>query len=133
MRNEVSRGDWDGMTRVLVNGVNPREKQKGVERIRVEEKETLTDTMTQLRHEMGEVENAIWHLLEQYRELERQIPSVECCYSIDKDILGAGSFAMMRLSKMREICDRVVRLVYLVECRRRMFEAWKEGSEAPLL
>lgn len=118
VRNEVCRGNWDGMTRVLVNGVDPREKAKRAEKGKVAEKEASIATTTQLREEVGKVENAIWQLLEKYRELEKLIPSVECYYNIDRSILGAGNFAMSRLSKMREICDKAVCCVGVVECRR---------------
>lgn len=108
MRNEVCRGNVDEMTRVLVNGVNPREKSKSVEKSKQAGKGVSSQAMTQLREEVGEVENAVWQLLEKYRELEKLVPSVECYYNLDRSIVGAGNFAMARLSKMREICDKVV-------------------------
>ena len=97
-----------GMPRVLINGSSPRGKSTEGSKPNLSAKGVSSSTLTQLRKEVGEVENAVWQLLERYRELERLVPSIECYFRVDRNIVGAGNFAMARLGKMREMCEKVV-------------------------
>ena len=96
------------MPRVLINGSSPRGKSTEGSKPNLSAKGVSSSTLMQLRKEVGEVENAVWQLLERYRELERLVPSIECYFRVDRNIVGAGNFAMARLGKMREMCEKVV-------------------------